>query len=311
MLVGYNSSSIDRNIYEGLSSPNIHTPHNMAEFASIIMHYPEAELWAGGTFLMTRPDSYPSKKMGREIISLASMEELHRFQRNDRFAEFGAMVTLDEVMSTGKAVLPKVLLDNIRSIGSRLITRKATIGGAIAAREISTSFPGTLISLDATAEVRFIKKKRLHSRWIQLTRMLDKNGKISIPSGGMISRIRISFSDKDCQSFSSIGSVLTAPDETVAIAFTAALDQDVLNNPTIAFTYPNIGIVYSRDIDNVFSSLRLPIDETEFRSLEQIIFTFIDSSVQNLSKLQRTRTSGILRSIIDSLNEKSLTSPAS
>ena len=69
MLDGYNSSSIDRNIYEGLSSPNIHTPHNMAEFASIIMHYPEAELWAGGTFLMTRPDSYPSKKMGRENIS--------------------------------------------------------------------------------------------------------------------------------------------------------------------------------------------------------------------------------------------------
>lgn len=302
---------MDRNIYEGLSSPNIHTPHNMAEYASIITHYPEAELWAGGTFLMSRPDSYPSRKMGREIISLASMEELHRFQRNDRFAEFGAMVTLDEIMSTGKAVLPKVLLDNIRSIGSRLITRKATIGGAIATREISTTFPGTLISLDATVEIRFIRKKRLHSRWMQLTRMLDKNGKISLPPGGMISRIRISFSDKDCQYFTSIGSVLSRPSEAVAIAFTASMDQDVLDNPTIAFTYPDIGILYSRDIDNIFSSLRFPLDEGEFRSLEQIVFTFIDSSIQELSRLQRARTSGILRAIIDDLNEKSLTSPAS
>ena len=65
---------------------------------------------------MTRPSSYPSRTMNAEIIYLGDVEELHRFQRNDRFAEFGSMVTLDEILSTGKTVLPHVLIDNIQMI---------------------------------------------------------------------------------------------------------------------------------------------------------------------------------------------------
>ncbi len=296
-------------MYEGLSSPNIHTPRNMQEYSTIILHYPESTLWAGGTFIMSRPDAYPSRKPNQEIIYLGEIDELHRFQRNDRFAEFGSMVTLDEIISTGKTVLPKVLMDNIENIGSRLITRRATIGGAIAANELTTSFPGTLIVLDTNVEIKYIKKRRLHSRWIQLTRLLDRSGHIVIPSQGMISRVRIAFSDKNYQNFSSVGSFLTDPEDSVSIAFAATLNQDVLLNPTIALTYPKMGILYSRDIDNVFSSLRFPLDDEEYKSLEMIIFTFIDSSFQGLSNLQRVRTRGILREIIDDLNEKALTMP--
>ena len=259
---------------------------------------------------MTRPDAYPSKVMNAEVIYLGEIEELHRFQRNDRFAEFGAMVTLDEVMSAGKAVLPKVLTDNIMEIGSKLITRRATIGGAICTKELTTSFPGTLVALDANVEVRIIKKKRLHSRWLQLTRLLDRNGTIVLPPQSMISRVRIAFTDKNCQFFRSVGALMTSPEDSMAVAFTASLDQDVLNNPTIAFTYPNHGILYSRDIDNVFSSLRFPLDEREFRSLEMIIFTFIDSTFQELSPLQKVRTKGVLRALVDELNEKTLTMPS-
>ena len=106
-------------MYEGLSSPNIHTPANLSEYASTILHYPSSTLWAGGTFIMTRPEAYPSRTMNAEIIYLGNIEELHRFQRNDRSAEFGAMVTLDGILSTGKAVLPRVLIDNIQTIGSQ------------------------------------------------------------------------------------------------------------------------------------------------------------------------------------------------
>ena len=294
-------------MYEGLSSPNIHTPHNMAEYSSIITHYPSSTLWAGGTFIMTRPDAYPSKVMNAEVIYLGEIEELHRFQRNDRFAEFGAMVTLDEVMSAGKAVLPKVLTDNIMEIGSKLITRRATIGGAICTKELTTSFPGTLVALDANVEVRIIKKKRLHSRWLQLTRLLDRNGTIVLPPQSMISRVRIAFTDKNCQYFDEVGSFMLDPENSVAAAFTATLDQDILINPKIAFTYPTHGVCYSRDIDSIFSSLRFPLDDAEFSTLEQMIFTFVESSFQDISPLQRTRTSGIIRKIVDDLNEKALT----
>ena len=294
-------------MYEGLSSPNIHTPNNLGEYASTILHYPTSSLWAGGTFIMSRPDSYPSRTMNAEIIYLGDIEELHRFQRNDRFAEFGSMVTLDEIVSTGKTVLPHVLIDNIQTIGSRLITRRATIGGTISTKGFTTSFPGTLITLDTTAEVKFIKKKRLHSRWMQITRLLDKSGRIALPPQGMISRVRIAFSEKNCQFFSEVGSFMLDPENSVAVAFTATLDQDILINPKIAFTYPTHGICYSRDIDSIFSSLRFPLDDSEISTLESMIFTFVESSFQNISDLQRTRTSGIVREIVDDLNERTLT----
>lgn len=296
-------------MYEGLSSPNIHTPKNLSEYATVILHYPTSSLWAGGTFIMSRPDSYPSRKMNAEIIYLGDIEELHRFQRNDRFAEFGAMVTLDEILSTGKAVLPGALIENIQTIGSRLITRRATIGGTIATKDFTTSFPGTLIALDATAEIRFIKKKRLHSRWLQITRLLDKSGRIVLPSQGMISRVRIAFIEKNCQYFKEVGSFMLDPENSVAVAFTAMLDQDILINPKIAFTYPTHGVCYSRDIDNIFSSLRFPVYDEELNTLESMIFTFIESSFQDISPLQKTRTRGLLYEIIDALNEETLTIP--
>ena len=296
-------------MYEGLSSPNIHTPKSIPEYASIVQHYPLSTIWAGGTFIMTRPDAYPSKALNAEIIYLGEMEELHRFQRNDRSAEFGSMVTLDEILSTGKSVLPHVLIDNIEAIGSRLITRRATIGGSIATHDFTTTFPGTLIVLDASAEVRFMKKKRLHSRWMQMTRLLDKNGRISLPQNGMISRVRIAFTDKNFQYFEEIGSFMRDPSNSVSAAFAGNLDQDILINPRIAFTFPDHGVCYSRDIDNIFTTLHFPLNDSEFQTLESIIFTFIDSSFQNISSLQRTRTSGLLRSIIDALNEDSLTEP--
>lgn len=296
-------------MYEGLSSPNIHTPKNLSEYATVILHYPTSSLWAGGTFIMSRPDSYPSRKMNAEIIYLGDIEELHRFQRNDRFAEFGAMVTLDEILSTGKAVLPGALIENIQTIGSRLITRRATIGGTIATKDFTTSFPGTLIALDATAEIRFIKKKRLHSRWLQITRLLDKSGRIVLPPQGMISRVRIAFIEKNCQYFKEVGSFMLDPENSVAVAFTAMLDQDILINPKIAFTYPTHGVCYSRDIDNIFSSLRFPVYDEELNTLESMIFTFIESSFQDISPLQKTRTRGLLYEIIDALNEETLTIP--
>lgn len=296
-------------MYEGLSSPNIHTPENIPEYASIVLHYPSASIWAGGTFIMTRPDAYPSKRLNAEIIHLGKIEELHRFQRNDRFAEFGSMVTLDEILSTGKSVLPKVLIDNISTIGSRLITRRATIGGSIATSGFTTSFPATLIVLDATADVRFMKKKRLHSKWMQLTRLLDKNGRIMLPQNGLISRVRIAFTDKNLQVFDETGSFMNDPENAVSVSFAATLDQDVLINPRIAFTFPNHGICYSRDIDNIFTTLRFPLDDSEAMTLESIIFTFIDSMFQTLSPLQRTRTKGLLTNIIDRINEESLTIP--
>ena len=294
-----------------LSSPNIHNPKNLSEYSSIALHYPQSTLWAGGTFLMTRPDAYPARNMNEESIYLGGIEELHRFQRNDRVAEFGSMVTLEAMLNAGKTTLPKILLENIKQIGGGIITDRSTIGGAICTKGITTSLTGTLVALDASVEIRFIKKKRIHSRWIPIVRFTEKNGRDTFLQDGMVSRVRIAFSDKNYSFFSSIGSFICESTEAVSLAFEASQDQEILINPRFAMTFPQFGVCSSMDIDNIFSSLRLPLDTEEYHSLENMLFTFIDSSFPGITPLQRTRAKGLIHRIVLEMNQRALTQPVS
>ncbi len=296
-------------MYEGLSSPNIYTPKSLYEYSLTALQVPDATIWAGGTFIMTRPDAYPCKTANSEIIYIGGIEELDRFQRNDRLAELGSRITFHKILNSGKTILPKLLIDNAKIIESSLISQRATIGGAICTKELTTSFPGTLIALNAAVEVKYIKKKRIHSKWLPLSRLVDKNGRIALPPQGMISRIRISTIEDDIQKFYAVGSFILEPSDAVSVAFISDWDMDLLINPHITITLPQLGICFSRDIDNVLASLRFPLDESEYNSLESILFTFLDSSFSEISELQKARVRGILENLFDDLNRKALEHP--
>ena len=153
---------------EGLRSPNIHTPLTLSEFSSIIQHYPTSSYWAGGTFIMSRNDYYPCNTANDEIIYLGSIEELHRFQRNDRVAEFGSMASLYDLIYTGRTILPKVLVENIQSFGGNIVTSRISLGGTLCTTGFRSSIPGTLSLFDASCEVKYMRKKRMHSKWLPL-----------------------------------------------------------------------------------------------------------------------------------------------
>ncbi len=294
-------------MYDGLSSPNIYNVKTMADYASVLQLHPDATIWAGGTFIMSRPNSYPSRKANEEIIYLGEMSELKRTLRNDRLLEYGAMVNLNYIVSSNRSVLPSLLEQDILSIGSSLVTSRATIGGAICTSGLITSITGTLIALNANMEIRYAKKKRMHSKWVAIAHSLDKNGRISLPSKCLVTRVRIGLNNADIQRFFSIGSMIKNPDQAVCVAFSSNWNQDILVSPRLAITFPLFGICYSRDIDNILSSLRFPLDEEEYSSFESIIFSFINATFPSISDLQRVRVKGILEEIVNDLNNKTLT----
>ena len=96
-------------MYEGLNSPSIHTPANLAEYSQTVLRYPNVQIWAGGTNIMTRPKSYPSRSTDSEIVYLKGIEELKKITRNDRMIEIGATVTLDSILKNHRNYLPDVL----------------------------------------------------------------------------------------------------------------------------------------------------------------------------------------------------------
>lgn len=256
---------------------------------------------------MTRPDVYPSRATGTDnIIYLGEIDELHRFQRNDRVAEFGAMVPLYQMVTSGKGVIPKILVNNIESIGCSIITRRATIGGSICTPELTTSIPGTLIALGSNVEIRLVKKKRLHSRWSPISRLIDKNGKLQLPAKALVSRVRIAINQPNYQKFFCSKDFMNKPDDSVAMAFVADWEQDSLQNVRFVITLPKNGICFSRDIDNIFTALRFPLEDSEYDFIYSVLFSLIDSTFKT-TPLQREMIKSFVGRVVEELNRKALT----
>lgn len=295
-------------MYEGLNSPSIHTPQNLSEYSQTVLRYPNAKIWGGGTNIMTQEKAYPTRETNSEIVYLAQIEELKKIARNDRMIEIGSTITLNELLKNNNGIIPDILRDNILAIGSPLISGRATLGGAIASTHHMTTLPGTLITLGATAEVRYIKKKTVKSKWIPLSLMLNesKDGRITLPQRGLITRVRVSLSNYDYSYFKEVGSFVDAPEDLVAVAFTATANEGTLQNPHFAVTFPTHGIVYSKDLDNIFTQLHFPLSGNEFNQLKGIAFTFIDAIVPNISKIQKVRLTNVLEDLVNMINSRVL-----
>ena len=301
------SSLGGREMYAELRSPNVHEPHNLAEFTNTIISYKDnaTSLWAGGTYIMSQKDFYPSKSANVEIISLQNIEELKHFQRNDRFAEFGSMVSLSKIQSVGALLLPKVLIKTIDKTATTTIRNRITIGGCLCTPSFRTPLASTLMLLDANVEVRYLKK-RMHSKWLGISRIYDKNGGLALLPNALLSRIRIPIQQFDYQYFNAAGSPLREANTSVSLAAVAKMEQSSISTGKMIITIPNKGFCQSRDIDNIFSSLQFPCDEGHLSSFFSYIITYIRENLGEIDQLQEVRLKGILSEMINELNQKSL-----
>ena len=78
---------------EGLRSPTVFTPKTVSEAIANKLKNPDARFWAGGTYIMSRPNFYPNPDQ-RDIIALSGIQDLSRIYHADRYLEAGAMVTI-------------------------------------------------------------------------------------------------------------------------------------------------------------------------------------------------------------------------
>ncbi len=294
-------------MFEGLNSPSIHTPPTLQEFSQTIQRYPNAKIWAGGTALMSRDKSYPSRENNPEIICLGEIEDLKKMSRNDRMIEVGAMVPLNEILKSHRSSIPKILRENIEAVGSPLLTGRATLGGAIATNSPLSTLPGTLIVLGANVEMRTINKHSTRSKWTPLPLLVNtlKNAQILLPPNTLITRARVSLQDYDCSYFREEGSYINDTENTVAVAFTAKMGQDNLLSPHIALTFPKQGLLYSKDLDNILMQLNFPLGRDEFKQFLQITYTFINA-VMSITNLQKSRLNYILEDLMNTINTKTL-----
>ncbi len=294
-------------MYAELRSPNIHEPENLTSYTNIIQGYKDTVpfLWAGGTEIMSEEDFYPADRGSLEVVSLTRIEELHHFLRNDRYAEFGAMVPINDIAQAGKLVLPRILLDTINSTATRTVRERITIGGSLCTKRFKTSLSSTLMILDAAVELRYLKK-RMHSKWFQLSRIYDKNGRLEIPQGALLSKVRIAIQQYDYQYFRAAGNPMSDPSGACSMALVARLEQSGISYARIIFTLPDKGFCYNRELDNLISGLHLPVSISAYSQLEDYVMEYIKNNLTQPSALQEARLKGIFHDMIKDINEKVL-----
>ena len=295
-------------MYGELRSPNVHEPRNLTEYSNTIMNYRDSitSLWAGGTFIMSQSDFYPSNAPNTEIISIRGIEELHHFLRNDRYAEFGAMVSLNEIAYAGKMVLPRILLETINQTACRFVREQITIGGSLCTPHFRSPLASTLLLLDSTVELRYPIRNRLHSKWFPISRIYDKSGNIALPPSALLTKVRIAIQQYDYQFFRSVGSPLKESTSAASLALVAKMDQNSLQSARMVITIPSAGFYTNRDIDNMIASLQLPIDNTRYQTTENFIITSVKENLGGITHLQEARVRGMFHEAITELNQKIL-----
>ena len=289
--------------YAELRSNPIHTPTTLAEFGSVISKNPEAVLWAGGTYLMSRPNFYPTDEMV-DIIDLSKMSELQRITRTDRFVDIGSMINAAQLADTGRLILPPLLLKALLSIGSTVLRRQITIGGCLCIPDYRLAIPTALSVLDTMAEMRlYLKSGRSSTKWVPISRLYDKEGKLVNQEGRFIlTHIRVGLEYSNYQKFLIAGEPMHKPAETVIIAFQAERNTSSLGKVQMTITFPNMAFFINKEVIGQLTGISLPIMPLQIRQVTGTLKSELQKAYPNIGPLQLARALRMFESILYDIN---------
>ncbi len=142
-----------------LSEIRFHSPQSLAEVFKLLGELKKARIVAGGTDLIV--DIKQGLREARDIISLHKIEELKGIEKKDKKIRIGAMVTVQDIISSSliDQYIP-ALVGAARSMASYQIRSMATIGGNISSAVPSADLPPSLITAEATVELQCSESSR-------------------------------------------------------------------------------------------------------------------------------------------------------
>jgi len=293
-------------VYEGIRSPVIHTPKTQNEFNTTILRYPNSQIWAGGTYIMSQKEYYPSDSKDA-IIDLGGMEEMKKITRNDRFVEIGSMVSASQLLYAGKLVLPEILLETLETLASQIVRRQITIGGSLCIPDVRLAISTTLAILDASAEFKCYQGGKVSTHWIPVARMYDKTGKLALGvENALMTRIRIGLDYGDYHSFMTVEDPIRNTDKCVIFAFQAKRTQNSLSKVQFCINFPTKAFHMSKDIESKLSSLTLPIHPERVNTISYELVAELKKQHSTITELQLERGRRMFESVLHGLNSKAL-----
>ncbi len=224
---------------------------------------PEALVLAGGTGILmehgNRTIDFPPV-----VVAIHEISEFGKLARTERFLEIGSGVTLAELAAYNPGSIHPSLLQAIRGVATVPIRNLATIGGNISSRSRFMDLWPVLACLDSLVELRTSGE----NRWININRLADESGAPFLPSGSIVSRIRVPLERWDVNIVIKVGQKEYPSPETSVFAVTARIGKGVVNDFHLVMAGERC--FRSRELESTIVGQRLPLEEDtiEFMAME-------------------------------------------
>ena len=288
---------------EGLRSPTVYTPKTITEAVQLKLKNHDAKFWAGGTYIMSRPNFYPNPEQ-QDIISLSSIQDLFRIYHADRYLEAGTMVTIQQLLTMGNFIFTGELSDAINNIGSSIIKNQATIGGALCTDDIRFTLSCIMATLNAQAELRMVSKSN-STKWVPVAKLYDRNGNFIYADTALVTRIRIPTDIATQYQFISrtLDSPMLNPSKAVIFGLRYNINQGVISSPNLCIILPDSCFYMSQDFDNLLSTVSFPITNERSGKIAKRLVAELSLSIrQNSNPLQIERAARLLDVILNEMN---------
>ncbi len=278
----------------------------MSDLVSVATRFPNATFWAGGTFIMSRENYYPTRESS-DIISLSEVPELTRINRTDRYLEIGSMVTFEQMLKVGKQVLPGLLQSTLEQTSSMIVRKQITLGGAVCTQGIRLALPGTLLALQAEAELKTCLGPKTETKWVEMQRLYDRQGTLQLKRNEIVTRIRLGFERENFSSFIAAGSPMQNPHENAYLSFACSYNQSVIQKFRMCLNFPTSLLLVPQEIDMMMQGTLLPLTSQQIaRVVRSIMEEVLGLSNVELPPIQIERARSFIESALHELNVQSL-----
>jgi len=275
----------------------IHRPQHLNEALALYSRFPDALLLAGGTGVTPVGEAV---RGADRIIDLTTVQELKRIRRTDRFMDIGPALSIARVLSTGRHVIPRVLFDALRSVGTPALRNSATLGGNLALASPYSCPMTALLALEGRLELRTASA----SRWLPVSRFAAGRGRTSLRRGEVLTSIRVPLAEWNLGIFKRVSTrgELAAP--AVVFCGLGRLAKQEIQDLRFAVGAVNPTGIRDRRIETPLVGQKLPVSEREIDGVCAQLGELIDpiSDPFSTPEYRKNTAVRVLRWFIEELN---------
>lgn len=272
----------------------VFTPEHLGEALSLYARNPGAILYAGGTALLSK-QSERLPIFGAPLISLKRVEELKTIRRYENFIEFGAAVTLGDILRCKESrFLPPIFKTAVRAVGTPAVRNTATIGGHLAVTERKLLLLPILLILDAAVEV----KSQTTTRSGEIKRFLDEKNGFILQANEIITKIRIPTGRFNLWGFSALpGSVIRSQDFFMS-CFVARKNRFLIEKINFAFNIDGRLVIRIKQSEDRLIGKKFPLSAAEIREEMRFFTSKIEGELIAPSPYKKERIINAFRLIL-------------